>query len=255
MPSSSISTSPTPTPARSGRARGSARSRVCVERPRPTSTVVARVARADRVQQRLGLLAEQRDAGRAPPRSRRAPRPRSRTSSAVGGSSSSGAPSRRAARPRARRSGRSAPAACRSRPGRARGTRRRPCRSGAPRARGGAPASARIWPIGAASGGQPASRADRADLLEHLEQPVAGGVRAQVHVERGDEAGRQVVLGRAHGDARRERRDRLVADVLVDEVRGLPEPVDVDARCRARARASASASDSPETRWSVSASG
>ena len=97
--------------------------------------------------------------------------------------------------------------------------------------------------------------ADAPDLLEHLEQPVAGGVRAQVDVERRDEPGREVVLRRANGDPRRDRRDRLVADVLVDDVRGLPELVDVDARSRARAPASASASDSPETRWSVSASG
>ena len=47
-------------------------------------------------------------------------------------------------------------------------------------------------------------------------------------VERRDEAGREVVLGGAHRDARRERRERLVADVLVDDVRGLPEARDVD---------------------------
>ena len=33
----------------------------------------------------------------------------------------------------------------------------------------------------------------------------------------------------AHRDARRDRRDRHVADVLVDEVGGLPERVEVDA--------------------------
>ena len=46
---------------------------------------------------------------------------------------------------------------------------------------------------------------------------------AQVRVERGDEARRKVVLGGAHGDPRRERRERLVTDVLVDDVRRLPE--------------------------------
>ena len=71
--------------------------------------------------------------------------------------------------------------------------------------------------------------ADRLQLLQRLEQPVAGGVRAQVRVERGDEAGRQVVLGGADRETRRVRRHDLVADVLVDEVGGLPEPVDVDA--------------------------
>ena len=70
--------------------------------------------------------------------------------------------------------------------------------------------------------------AHQLQLLEHLEQPVAGRVRAQMGVERGDEAGRQVVLGRADGQARDERRHRLVADVLVDEVACLPELRDVD---------------------------
>ena len=36
------------------------------------------------------------------------------------------------------------------------------------------------------------------------------------------------MLRSAHGNARRERRHRLVADVLVDEVRRLPERRDVD---------------------------
>ena len=36
------------------------------------------------------------------------------------------------------------------------------------------------------------------------------------------------MLGSAHGDARGERRHRLVADVLVDDVRGLPQLRDVD---------------------------
>ena len=67
-------------------------------------------------------------------------------------------------------------------------------------------------------------------------EPVAGRVRAQVRVERGDEARRQVVLGGAHGDARHERRHRLVADVLVDEVGRLPELVDVDPGVHAQPR-------------------
>ena len=65
--------------------------------------------------------------------------------------------------------------------------------------------------------------ADATDLLEHLEQPIRGGVGAQMDVERGDETGRKVVLGRANGDARSDGSDRLVADPLVDDVRGLPE--------------------------------
>ena len=87
----------------------------------------------------------------------------------------------------------------------------------------------RICPIGAASGGQPASARIRSDLDEHLQQPIAGLVRAQMDVERGDEPCRKVVLGRPHRDPRRHGRHRLVADVLVDDVRRLPEPVGVDA--------------------------
>ena len=60
--------------------------------------------------------------------------------------------------------------------------------------------------------------ADALQLVEHLVDPVAGRVRAQVRVEGGDEAGGQAVLRRAHGDARRERRHGLVADVLVHEL-------------------------------------
>ena len=88
---------------------------------------------------------------------------------------------------------------------------------------------ARIWPIGDASGGQPDLGADAHDLGERVEQAIAGGVRAQMDVERGHEAGREVVLGGADGDARRDGRDRLVADVLVDEVAGLPQRCGVDA--------------------------
>ena len=71
--------------------------------------------------------------------------------------------------------------------------------------------------------------ADRLQLLQRLEQPVAGGVRPQVCVECGDEAGRQVVLGCSDREAWSVRRDDLVADVLVDEVGRFPEPIDVDA--------------------------
>ena len=48
-------------------------------------------------------------------------------------------------------------------------------------------------------------RAHRPDLLEHLLEPVRGRMGAQVHVERGDESRRQVVLGSAHRDPRRNR--------------------------------------------------
>ena len=67
-----------------------------------------------------------------------------------------------------------------------------------------------------------------ADLVDHLVQAVARGLRSQLHVERRDEADRKLVLRGANGDARRERRDGLVADVLVDEVRGIPQLLHVD---------------------------
>ena len=78
--------------------------------------------------------------------------------------------------------------------------------------------------------------ADELQLVEHVVDAVGGGVRAQVHVERRDEAGGEAVLRGPHRDARRERRDGLVADVLVDEVGGAPERVDVDAGLDARGR-------------------
>ena len=74
---------------------------------------------------------------------------------------------------------------------------------------------------------------DLLQLVERLEQAVVGGVCAQVRVERRDEAGRQVVLGRANRDPRRVRRHDLVADVLVDEVGRRPELGDVDAGAEA----------------------
>jgi hypothetical protein len=43
------------------------------------------------------------------------------------------------------------------------------------------------------------------------------------------------VLGGAHGDPRRERRHRLVADVLVDQVGRLPQRAHVDARVEPQA--------------------
>ena len=96
--------------------------------------------------------------------------------------------------------------------------------------------------------------ADPVELGEHLVEAVVGAFRPQRVVDPGDDAGREVVPRSEHGDARHERRHELVADVLVDEVGRLPERVDVDAGIESDA-ASASASASPETRWSVSASG
>ena len=70
-------------------------------------------------------------------------------------------------------------------------------------------------------------------LVEHLVEPAARRLAAQLHVERRDEADRQLVLRGAHGDPWRERRHRLVADVLVDEIGRLPEAIEVDARVEA----------------------
>ena len=92
---------------------------------------------------------------------------------------------------------------------------------------------ARICPIGAASGGQPDSARMRTDLGQRVEQAVAGGMGAEVDVERGDEPGRQVVLGGPNGDPRRDGSDGLVPDVLVDQVGGLPQRRRVDTRLAA----------------------
>ena len=67
--------------------------------------------------------------------------------------------------------------------------------------------------------------ANAAELFEHLLEPVAGVLCAQRRVDARDEAGRHVVLRCADRDARRERRNRLVADVLVDDVAGVPESI------------------------------
>ena len=70
--------------------------------------------------------------------------------------------------------------------------------------------------------------ADAHDLGQRVEQAVAGSVRTQMNVERGDEACGKVVFGGPNRDARRDGRDRLVADVLVDEIAGFPQRRGVD---------------------------
>src|SRR5439155_5233482 len=72
-------------------------------------------------------------------------------------------------------------------------------------------------------------------FFEHLVEPVSGGVRAQMRVERGDEPGWKTMLRRAHRNPRSERGDRLIADVLVDEIGSAPERVDIDARVQPEA--------------------
>ncbi len=78
--------------------------------------------------------------------------------------------------------------------------------------------------------------ADPVELLEHFVEPVRGALRLQRLVDPGDDARRQVVTRREHGDARRQRSHELVADVLVEDVCRLPQRVDVDAGVQARCR-------------------
>ena len=65
--------------------------------------------------------------------------------------------------------------------------------------------------------------ADDGELVEDVVEPVGRAVRPQPRVDRGDEAGRQLVLRGPDGDAGRERRHGVFADELVDELGGLPE--------------------------------
>ena len=64
---------------------------------------------------------------------------------------------------------------------------------------------------------------DLLELGDHLVEPVAGALRPEVQVDRGDEPGGKAVLRRARRDPRGKRSDGLVADVLVDEIGGVPE--------------------------------
>ena len=63
---------------------------------------------------------------------------------------------------------------------------------------------------------------DPHELVEHLVDPVPGRVRPQMQVERGDETRGKAVLGGASRDPRRDRRDGLVTDALIDELGGPP---------------------------------
>ena len=71
--------------------------------------------------------------------------------------------------------------------------------------------------------------ANALDLVEHLVEPVAVAAAAKVRVDDRDEPRRQLAPRRAHRDARQERADRHVADVLVDELGRPPDRLDVDA--------------------------
>ena len=169
-------------------------------------------------------------AAAAPPRSRRAPPPPRAASSSVDRClRPAGAPPESSSTARCDgrvdRARRRAEAAL----DRARAARRRRSGSGSPRARGAAPASrgsGRSARRAAAS--RPRSRIRASSSSTSSRRSPAACAR-RCASSAADEARRQVVLGGAHGDPRRERRHRLVADVLVDELRRLPERVDVDA--------------------------
>ena len=72
------------------------------------------------------------------------------------------------------------------------------------------------------------TRAGSRQLVEDLVEPVAEPARFEVRVQLGDEPRRAGCARRAHGDARRERRHRDVAERGVDELRAAPERLEVD---------------------------
>ena len=83
---------------------------------------------------------------------------------------------------------------------------------------------------------RPDLRSDAGQLVEHLVDPVSGRIRLEMDVERRHEPGRQAMLRGQGGHTRRRGRHRLVADELVDEVGGFPDAVRVDARVETEAR-------------------
>ena len=176
------------------------------------------------------------------------------SSSAAGGSASLPSVARAAARP-ARRRGRCGRAARRSGRGRGRAARPRRPPSAAPRGRGASACEASTCPTGAASGGIPTSIRTRASSSRTSSMRSPAAFAREVRVEAGDEARRQRELRGAHRDPRRERDHRLVADVLVDQLGRAPQRRRRRCPRRSTRPSRAWASDSPETRWSVSATG
>ncbi len=85
-------------------------------------------------------------------------------------------------------------------------------------------------------GRRPCLLANHGELLEDVVEPVARAVRSEPRVDRRDKARRQLVLRGSDGDVRGERRNRVVADELVDDLRRLPERLDVDAGVHPGAR-------------------
>ena len=189
-------------------------------------------AAADRVQERLGVVSEERE-------QQELLLARGETLVSLAELVEVGCvlprrPVREAAKPPGRRQARWRREASRSGPRSAPVARRRRSGSAPPRARAGAPARpalARSEPRAAASrprrGWSPARRSPR---RAGRRPPVSGG---------GGRSPRSVrpegCAGGPGGDARRERRDGLVADVLVDQVRCPPEGLRGDARLEAEA--------------------
>ena len=93
---------------------------------------------------------------------------------------------------------------------------------------------ARICPIGAASGGQPASARTRPTSSSTSSRRSAAACARRWTSSAATRPGREVVLCGPHGDARRDGGDGLVADALVDHVRGLPQLADLEPRGRGR---------------------
>ena len=70
---------------------------------------------------------------------------------------------------------------------------------------------------------------DLGQLIEHLVEAVRKPLRAEICVELGDKARRQLVLGRPDRDPRREWRHGIVSERRVDQLAGTPEGGNLDA--------------------------
>ena len=88
---------------------------------------------------------------------------------------------------------------------------------------------ATICPIGAASGGEPTSSRTLITSARTSSSRSPAACARSCWSSAATSADGQLLLRGAHRDARRKRRNRLVADVLVDQVGGCPELVHVDA--------------------------
>jgi hypothetical protein len=71
---------------------------------------------------------------------------------------------------------------------------------------------------------------DLVELVENVIEPIRNATRPQLVVQLGDEARRQAMLGSSHGDPRRKRRNGLVSQRFVHELRAAPERRHVHAR-------------------------